>query len=85
VEYVSENKEDITNRKSAGVVGARNKFYVRTKNQGLPAPYTYTTVDLAIHGVVCQKSDVHGDSDIQNSQKLYPLEKTAKKFKAEIS
>jgi hypothetical protein len=34
---------------------------------------------LAIHGVVCQKSDVHGNSDIQNSQKLDPLEKTAKK------
>jgi hypothetical protein len=36
-------------------------------------------VDLEIHGVVCQKSDFHGNSDIQNSQKLNPLEITAKK------
>jgi hypothetical protein len=36
-------------------------------------------VDLAIHGVVCQKSDFRGNSDIQNSQKLDPLEITAKK------
>jgi hypothetical protein len=36
-------------------------------------------VDLAIHGAVCQKSDFHGNSDIQNSQKLDPLEITAKK------
>jgi hypothetical protein len=35
---------------------------------------------LAIHGVVCQKSDFHGNSDIQNSQKLDPLEITAKKI-----
>jgi hypothetical protein len=38
-------------------------------------------VDLAIHGVVCRKkSDVHGNSDIQNSQKLDPLEITPKKI-----
>jgi hypothetical protein len=36
-------------------------------------------VDLAIHIVVCQKSDFHGNSDIQNSQKLDPLDKTATK------
>jgi hypothetical protein len=36
-------------------------------------------VDLAIHRVVCQKSDFHGNSDIQNSQNLDPLEITAKK------
>jgi hypothetical protein len=36
-------------------------------------PWTYTTVALAIHGVVCQKSDFYGNSDIQNSQKLDPL------------
>jgi hypothetical protein len=41
-------------------------------------------VDLAIHEVVCQKSDFHGNSDIQNSQKLDPLEITAKKFQAKI-
>jgi hypothetical protein len=35
---------------------------------------------LAIHGVVGQKSDSRGKSDIQNSQKLDPLEKTAKKI-----
>jgi hypothetical protein len=29
-------------------------------------------VDFAIHGVVCQKSNFHGNSDIQNSQKLDP-------------
>jgi hypothetical protein len=28
---------------------------------------TLYIVDLAIHGVVCQKSDFHGNSDIQNS------------------
>jgi hypothetical protein len=38
-------------------------------------------VDLAIHGVVCQKSDFHGISDIQNSKKLDPFEITAKKFR----
>jgi hypothetical protein len=37
-------------------------------------------VDLAIHVVFCQKPDFHGNSDIQNSQKLDPLEITAKKF-----
>ena len=41
---------------------------------------TLDIVDLAIHGVVCQKSDFHGNSDIQNSQKLDPLEITAKKI-----
>jgi hypothetical protein len=35
---------------------------------------------LAIHGVVGQKSDFHGNSDIQNSQKLDLLEITVKKF-----
>jgi hypothetical protein len=37
-------------------------------------------VDLAIHGVVSQKSDFHGNSDIQNPQKLDPLEITANKI-----
>ncbi len=46
-------------------------------------PQTYTTVDLAIPRVVCQKSDFHGNSDIQNSQKLDPLETTAKKIQAD--
>jgi hypothetical protein len=41
-------------------------------------------IDLAIHGVVCQKSDFHGNSDIQNSQKPDPLEITAKKIQAKI-
>jgi hypothetical protein len=40
---------------------------------------------LAIQGVVCQKSDFHGNSDIQNSQKLDPLEITAKRFQTKIS
>jgi hypothetical protein len=42
-------------------------------------------VDLAIHGVVCQKTDFHGNSVIQNSQKLDPLEIRAKKFQTKIS
>jgi hypothetical protein len=41
-------------------------------------------LDLAIHGVVCQKSGFHGKSSFQNSQKLDPLEITAKKFQAKI-
>jgi hypothetical protein len=32
----------------------------------------------------CQRSDFHGNSDIKNSQRLDPLEITAKKFQAEI-
>jgi hypothetical protein len=44
-------------------------------------PQTLDIVDLAIHEVVCQKYDLHGNSDIQNSQKLDPLEITAKKFR----
>jgi hypothetical protein len=36
---------------------------------------------LAIHGVVCQNSEFYGNSDIQNFQKLDPLEITAKKFR----
>jgi hypothetical protein len=35
-------------------------------------------VDLAIHEVDCQKSNFDGNSDIQNSRKLDPLEITAK-------
>jgi hypothetical protein len=35
-------------------------------------------IDLAIHQVVCQKSDFHGNSDFQNSQKLDPLQKSKK-------
>jgi hypothetical protein len=42
-------------------------------------------VDLAIHSVVCQKSDFHGNSDIQNSQKLDPLEIRAETFQAEYA
>jgi hypothetical protein len=33
------------------------------------------TIDSAIHRVVCQKYDVLDNSDIQNFQKLDPLEK----------
>jgi hypothetical protein len=46
-------------------------------------PQTLDIVDLAIPGVVCQKSYFQGNSDIQNSQKLDPLEIT-KKFQAKI-
>ncbi len=42
-------------------------------------------VDSAIHGVVCQKSDFHGNSDIQNSKKLDPLENKSKKIQTKIS
>jgi hypothetical protein len=42
---------------------------------------TLDIADLAIDGVVCQKSNFHGNSDMQNSQKLDPLKITAKKFK----
>jgi hypothetical protein len=41
-------------------------------------------VDMAIHRVVCQKSDFHGNSDFQNSQKIDPLQVTAKKIQAKI-
>jgi hypothetical protein len=37
-------------------------------------------VALAIHGVVFQKSVFHGNSDFRNSQKLDPLEITAKNY-----
>jgi hypothetical protein len=35
-------------------------------------------VDVAIHPVVCQKSDFHKNSDCQNSQELDPLQIPAK-------
>jgi hypothetical protein len=35
---------------------------------------------VAIHGVVGQKSDFHGNSNIQDSQKLDPLEIISKKI-----
>jgi hypothetical protein len=38
-------------------------------------------VDMAFHQVVCQKSDVHGKSDFQNSQKPDPLQMTAKELR----
>ncbi len=44
------------------------------------APQTMDIVEMAIYQVVCQKSDFHGNSDFQNSQKLHPLQITAKKF-----
>jgi hypothetical protein len=36
-------------------------------------------VDMAIHLVVCRKSDFHGNSYFQNSKKLDPLQIMAKK------
>jgi hypothetical protein len=36
-------------------------------------------VDMESHRVVCQKSGFHGNSDFQNSQKVYPLQIIAKK------
>jgi hypothetical protein len=42
-------------------------------------PLTIDIVHMAIHWVVCQKPDFHGNSDFQNSQTLDPLQITAKK------
>jgi hypothetical protein len=39
-------------------------------------------VDMATHRAVCQKSDFHGNSDLQNFQKLDPLQIIAKKFRS---
>jgi hypothetical protein len=39
-------------------------------------------VDMAINRVVCQKSDFHGNSDFQNSQRLDPYTNTNKKMLA---
>jgi hypothetical protein len=47
-------------------------------------PQTMNIVDLAIQQVICQKSDFHGNSDFQNSQKLDPLQIPAKKIHAKI-
>jgi hypothetical protein len=41
-------------------------------------PQTKDIVDMAVHPVVCQKSDFHGNSDFQNSQKLEPQQVPAK-------
>jgi hypothetical protein len=41
-------------------------------------------VDMAIHPVVCQKSDFHGNRDFENSQKQDPFQITAKKFQTKI-
>jgi hypothetical protein len=38
-------------------------------------------VDMAIHPVVCQKSDFHRNSDFQNLKKLELLQIPAKKFR----
>jgi hypothetical protein len=42
-------------------------------------------VDMEIHQVTCtcQKSDFHGNSDFQNSQKLDPLQIIAKKISSQ--
>jgi hypothetical protein len=46
----------------------------------LSHPQTMDSVDMAIHRVVCQKSDYHGNSDFQNSQKWDTLQIKAKKI-----
>jgi hypothetical protein len=38
-------------------------------------------VDMAIHPVVWQKSDLHRNSDFQNSQRQDPLQIPEKKFR----
>jgi hypothetical protein len=40
-------------------------------------------IDMAIHPVVCQKSDFHRNSDFQKSQKLDPLQIPPKKNSGE--
>ncbi len=47
-------------------------------------PQTMEIVNVAIHQAVCQMSDFHRNSDLQNSQKLDPLQVTAKKIQAKI-
>ncbi len=42
-------------------------------------PQTMDVVQMAIHPVVCQKTDIHGNSDFQNSQKQDSLQLPAKK------
>jgi hypothetical protein len=44
-------------------------------------PQTMDIVDMAIQQAVCLKSDIHGNSDLLNSQKLDPIQITAKKFR----
>jgi hypothetical protein len=47
------------------------------------ASETMDIVGMKIHPVVCQNSDLHRNSDLQNSQKLvHPLQITAKKIQA---
>jgi hypothetical protein len=48
-------------------------------------PQTLNIVDLAIHGVVCRKSDFHGNSDIQNSQKARPFSNNSKKIQSKTT
>jgi hypothetical protein len=40
-------------------------------------------VDMAIHPVVCQKSDFHRNGDYQNSEKLDPLQIPATKISSQ--
>jgi exo-beta-1,3-glucanase (GH17 family) len=39
-------------------------------------------LNMAIHSVVCQKSDFHGNSDFRNFQKARPFTNTSKKVLA---
>ena len=61
----------------------RNPMLIKkTVVQKLLIRYSLQTmhiVDKAIHQVVGQKSDFHGNSDFQNSQTLDPFQITAKK------
>jgi hypothetical protein len=41
-------------------------------------------VDIAIYPVICQESNFHGNFEIQNSQKLDPLQIPSKKFQNKI-
>jgi hypothetical protein len=51
----------------------------------MTGPQTMHIVDMTIHPVVSQKSDSHGNSDFQNSQKLDPLKYyTSKKIQPNI-
>jgi hypothetical protein len=39
-------------------------------------------VDMAIHSIVCQKSDCHGNGDFKNSQKLDSTKTSQKIFRS---
>jgi hypothetical protein len=53
------------------------------KNYARIGPQSLNIVDLAIHGVVGQKTDFHGNREIQNSRRLDHLEIIANKISSQ--